>query len=257
MIFLGYNNSKVEGFYIDGKNSHIIVKFIPKNIENFFPFLKHLRIGDTRLSEIHQADFKPFPSLTHISFFYNSIQEIEKDLFKFNPLLEFIWFEKNDLKFINPLVFDDLTALTTLDLRNNDCISAFADNSRAEVEKVIKIVKGTTKCLTTVYVQSHYPELLNQHMKMLEESQKSTSSSPSLYFIIGIASGALLIFIVAVIGCCFIKSMNQIENSEANYSQRLSMLQRKDLERGIIRENRYSRNPSINDHVYEEIKLPD
>lgn len=262
IFFLDLNNLLILGINFDGKDDRKIVNFIPKGIANFFPNLKYLRVGDTRLKEIHQEDFKPFKNLTHVSFFYNKIEVIEEGLFDFNPLLEFVWFEKNEIKIINLNVFKNLKRLTTLDLRNNLCISDFADNDVKGVVRILKELEAKMICLTPEYILIHYPKLIERYQKIMEENEKShvKLEISEIIIIVSVIAGLI---IVSVIGVYLVKKdkknkrIQTVNNQNYDLPKNVALPKPpQDFMRSSNAEVRYSVSPSVIDHTYETIREP-
>lgn len=109
----GYNNSLVT--YLDISLQTVQVT---KNIDRFFPNLKHIDFRSSPLlAVLSPDDFKPFPELVSLDSAGNKVAEIDSDLFHYNPFLKFLCFNGNahervglgllsDLKFLEHAHFE-------------------------------------------------------------------------------------------------------------------------------------------------------
>jgi hypothetical protein len=91
-------NQNVHGFQIIDKN----LKYFPREIESFFYRLAVIRIENSKLSAIHQADLAAFTNLKVLQLPSNELKFLEKDIFTYNPKLEVI-----DLS--NDTIFNNIT----------------------------------------------------------------------------------------------------------------------------------------------------
>lgn len=134
--------------------------YFPQSLLKTFPNLIAVYINDGNLQEIHQSDLEPFTALRLLDLFGNRLEVIEPDLFKFNPKLEVIWLSNNQIRKIDPKVFDHLENLSFLYLMDNVCIEQ-SETNRTEVIKLIQNVKakcsGSTPITTTTTQRPHFP----------------------------------------------------------------------------------------------------
>ena len=131
------NNADVYGFYAYEQKTEVF----PRGLEKIFKNIKFINIQYGRIKEIHQSDLKPFPQLKYLSFWQNDIETIEEGLFDFNPKLAVIGLDGNKISKIHPNVFDHLSNLYSLWLRQNQCIDNYAQDNSTAVKEVIKHVK--------------------------------------------------------------------------------------------------------------------
>ena len=118
-----------------------IIQFFPKGLK-FFKNLKLILFGSCQLKEIHQSDLKPFSNLVYIFLYENKIEFIEAELFNFNPNLEVVGFQETEIIHIDPNVFDHLIKLRYFWFSDGSCVGEDVEDSREQVQEVIKIVKS-------------------------------------------------------------------------------------------------------------------
>ncbi|KAG5668493.1 hypothetical protein PVAND_016432 [Polypedilum vanderplanki] len=120
--------------------SHKTVQYFPHGLENFFKNLTVIQIQSCDLKEIKKEDLRPLRKLKALYLPSNLIHLIEKDTFMYNLNLEVIWLNQNNIKYIDPNVFDHLNQLISLNL-----LGSVHDLGRAstqiEVQKVVTNVK--------------------------------------------------------------------------------------------------------------------
>lgn len=122
------------------------VYYMPKKVEDFFPYLEVLAIARCGLKSIRQSNLKPFGKLKVLHLRENDIEILPKDLFEFNLELRFVNFDQNKIKYINLHVLDHLTNLDKAILLKNDCIDKYAKTS-VEVQEMRDMLK--TQCQPT------------------------------------------------------------------------------------------------------------
>ncbi|KAL7013009.1 hypothetical protein ACKWTF_015148 [Chironomus riparius] len=133
----------VTGIYSSSKK----IEVFPRGLEKIFKNLKLIAIYYGRLTEVHQADLKPFTKLVYLSLANNDIKIIEEGLFDFNPKLAFISFAENKILQIHSTVFNNLKELRHLILEGNACTNRRADSSVFQVKYIIG--EFTAKCQYT------------------------------------------------------------------------------------------------------------
>lgn len=133
----GKNHSMVEEIIF--KDSKSRIHYFPKGIDKIFPHLKSIRIWYVELMEIHQDDLKPFAELEMFHPTSNKLEFLEKDLFKYNTKLKSFAADGNPIAYMDPNVFDNLEALTSLFIAS--CNVSHAVSNRTAVVRVIQQVK--------------------------------------------------------------------------------------------------------------------
>lgn len=98
------------------------IDFIPERIENFFPNLHGLRVGNSSIRQLSKDDLKPFPELELLSFDKNKLEVLDGDLFDYTPSLKWIYFEDNNIVHIAPDLLASLKNLEFIDISGNICV---------------------------------------------------------------------------------------------------------------------------------------
>lgn len=96
-----------------------------KDLANFFPELRYLKIFYSNLKDVEKDDFKNLSKLVVLVFEHNALEILESDLFKYNPKLKYINFDNNKLKFIGADILKDLKSLEAGYFRSNPCVSDY------------------------------------------------------------------------------------------------------------------------------------
>lgn len=124
------SNMNVAGFYADNKT----MQFLPQGLEKYFVAekIEFIEIRMTRLMQIRQSDLKPFIKMKIFSAWNNNLRVIERDLFKFNPEIEFVGLGRNQIKFIDGKVFQNLNKLGTVYLDGNVCTGEFVNSEEMD-----------------------------------------------------------------------------------------------------------------------------
>lgn len=118
----GKSNANVEALRVNYQT----MNYLPKNIENFFPNLKGIRVSNSTLLTWRRQDISPFP---HLLFFYldkNQILSIEGDLLNENPGVEYISFSENPMMHIGPNLFSPLKTVRKIHCNLCKCINKAA-----------------------------------------------------------------------------------------------------------------------------------
>lgn len=102
------------------------VKFLPSDIEKFFPRLEELWVLYSKLGAIEKSDLKPFPRLRELVLRGNNIEILSDDLFRSNSELVFVDIGDNKLKIIGEKLLLRMMDLKKIDLRQNSCIDKLA-----------------------------------------------------------------------------------------------------------------------------------
>lgn len=119
----GKTNDDVGWLFMDRDYS----PFFPSGIERFFKNLKAITIVRAGLKSISASDLQPFPDLIYVHLDYNNLTAIDGNLFLFNPRLQVVYMGHNQLEYIGSDLVNHLNDLRLLDLRNNTCISKYAE----------------------------------------------------------------------------------------------------------------------------------
>lgn len=114
-----FTNDSIDYIHADGKT----IKYFPQGLEEIFPNLNYIYIHNSKLLEISKNDLKPFTKLRFLFLQTNFIEYLQPYLFENNPDVEYINFYNNKISFIDPMAFEGLFYLETLDLRTNTCVN--------------------------------------------------------------------------------------------------------------------------------------
>ncbi|KAG5668966.1 hypothetical protein PVAND_016871 [Polypedilum vanderplanki] len=129
--FINMTNNDVTGIRIKEKS----LKFMPKNLDQFFPNLKVIFISRSGLCEIHESDLRAFKSLVNLDLSYNDIKVIERNLFKYNEKLEVLVLKNNPLQHVHLNVFDHLRNLKYFAV--NGCWNGQVSNNKTAVKSIV------------------------------------------------------------------------------------------------------------------------
>lgn len=118
----GYNNSLVTYLVVSLQTVQVT-----KNIERFFPNLKHINFeASPVLSVLSPDDLKPFPDLVSFDPSSNKVVEIDSDLFYYNPLLKFVCFNGNAHERVGLGLLSNLTLLEHAHFDGGKCSPGYA-----------------------------------------------------------------------------------------------------------------------------------
>lgn len=118
-----------------------IVKFFPRNLENFFPKLQTISIYNSSLEEIEKKDLQPFWDLRKLMLYHNKIEVIQADLFEFTPKLILICLQFNRIKFVESGAFEKLPNLVLLHF-HSPCKTGDGFNRRIVKELIGEIYEN-------------------------------------------------------------------------------------------------------------------
>lgn len=103
------------------------LKFIPKNMLDFFPNLIAIDFSSTNISEISSNDLKAYTDLVYFSIFDSKISVIPGDVFKYNEKLKYVSFAHNFLlKHVGENLFENLKQLQRANFGKSNCIDLYA-----------------------------------------------------------------------------------------------------------------------------------
>jgi Leucine-rich repeat (LRR) protein len=119
----------------------IITRYFPRLLDLYFPKIDTIYF-EGGMYELHKEDLATVPNLQKLYMSFNHLEHLEKDLFINNPKIYFIFFETNNIKHVDPNVFDSLTSLTTLSLYRNNCISQRQASNRNAVLALITSIRN-------------------------------------------------------------------------------------------------------------------
>ena len=105
--------------------SHNKIKTIDPNLLQSLEALRSFGIDYNQIEFLDEQIFDNLRNLKSIRLDYNKLSTIPADLFKNNLKLELIWLNENKIQTISSTMFDHLKNLTSLGLRNNDCVNDF------------------------------------------------------------------------------------------------------------------------------------
>jgi Leucine-rich repeat (LRR) protein len=132
-IFIGdhlyfKNNGDVLAINFEGCS---ISKF-PRGLTKFFPNLKYLGIGSSRLDHISRDCLKEYAKVTYLWLYENHITYLPGDLLEDLKDLEILVARSSKIELIEPNIFDKATKLKHVDLRFNICINKCFSSVNAE-----------------------------------------------------------------------------------------------------------------------------
>lgn len=112
-------------------------RYIPKNLDEFFPNLKCINWYNSDLTSISSDDLKPFPDLVRLGVWLNNLESLDGDLFKYTPKLKIIDFEENHIRHVGHGLLSGLHELEEIYFWNNICIDddAFDSESVRQLEQ--------------------------------------------------------------------------------------------------------------------------
>lgn len=132
-----YNQQHVRALEIRGQTCY----FLPTRIKNFFPNLELLRVVNSRLKSVTQADLKPHTKLRVINMNANQLTTLDNDLLESNLELIRVDFRSQKLKLIGYNIFDKLEKLAIADFQFGGCVNFFAQNGRTGIEELKKEIR--------------------------------------------------------------------------------------------------------------------
>jgi hypothetical protein len=115
----GMSNDDVRGIVVESQT----LRFLPRNIDAFFPNLEALDVYRSQIQEVSQQDFENFLNLRQVNLVGNAIQVIQANLFEKNPLVSSISFSSNPIRHVDYKAFERLENLNTLAFQDTTCIS--------------------------------------------------------------------------------------------------------------------------------------
>lgn len=101
------------------------IKFLPQNLQIFFPNLESIDISHAKLQKISKNDFIPFGTrLKSVKLPFNKIKFLESGLFQHNPNLELINLSNNQISFVSRGALSNVKEhVTTFSFFNNPCFN--------------------------------------------------------------------------------------------------------------------------------------
>lgn len=125
----GKTHSDVHGFVIQSEG----LKFIPKNVESFFPNIRALDVYDNLITSISNFQLRPFAHLVHFAAIDNEITSLDSDLFAGLPFLSYVSFSNNSIRHVGHDFL--MPSLGKIYFDSNDCISYIAENA-TQIDKL-------------------------------------------------------------------------------------------------------------------------
>lgn len=157
----GYNGNSVE---VDVLKIHDqLIRYLPNDLNLFFPNLQSLQIWSCGLKSLSQKDISAFTELREISVSRNEIEVLNSDLFEANQNILKIDFSRNRLKHVGFNILRPLKGLLFADFYQNDCINEGNHNG---IESLIKNLRR--KCKPTVDMMVDDVKRLNRQVELLE-----------------------------------------------------------------------------------------
>lgn len=118
------------GEHLNGKTNYDVnvisfklcyITKVPKDLLNHFPNLQSLIIYGSNLKVLNKNDLINYKQFKSLNFDSNQIEFLPGDLFEGFVVIEEISFNNNNLRVIEPTIFDDLKRLYLINLRCNPC----------------------------------------------------------------------------------------------------------------------------------------
>lgn len=162
---------------------------IPQGLTKSFPFLRFLRIFDSKLKQVERDDLKEYSKIIFLSFYSNEIEYLPGDLLTDMVNLEVILFYDNQLEIIEPNLLNGLDKLRYVDFRNNDCIKSFvyksgSNESNATVEDIKSEIRSKfsnlSPALTEKYGNIKKCEKIKRNNKILSKPPEIPDESSIL-----------------------------------------------------------------------------
>ncbi|KAL7011205.1 hypothetical protein ACKWTF_014157 [Chironomus riparius] len=180
--------SKIVSFYAANKEIH----YFPKGIDADFPKLQNLVIRNSKLQKITSNDLKEFKFLKYLDFSHNEIEVLGPNLFDFGVTILQIVLNNNKIQFIHPTAFKPRNGMHHLDLTDNSCISAMA-NDQSKVLTFLNVVKASCP-----FYPLHIKELQTEVQEQKENLRKVEIKMDVLYIVVG---AVLILNLILSINC--------------------------------------------------------
>lgn len=112
------------------------VEFLPRNLGEVFPKLKHLSVTDCSLADIEDDVIRTLPNLIDLCLENNEIEVVRKRTFDLIPKLTVLDLSGNLIEMLNSNVFNSLVNLQNLFLANNQ-IKSLNANTFSRLDKLV------------------------------------------------------------------------------------------------------------------------
>jgi Leucine-rich repeat (LRR) protein len=122
------------------------IESLPEDVFWDLPNLKLLSFSRNKIKKLPENIFKNLKKLKEIYLYNNKIDHLPKNLFVNNLEIEVIWAHNNPLKTID-VDFTKLTNLSSLDLKNANCIDFKAENG-AQFQKTLRLINQNCRKTT-------------------------------------------------------------------------------------------------------------
>lgn len=146
------NVTNITGIHLEGKSNTDVIVFtsvrkkfekFPRNLPQFFPNIDKIQISTSNIRTLTRDDLEAFGGkLKELYFVYNALEVIEGDLFEGTPNLEVVELSGNKITRVDPGAFSRLQKLSSLHFSFNPCYSSYANDRKAVIELVGKIVEA-------------------------------------------------------------------------------------------------------------------
>lgn len=198
--------TRIISFHAENMEIH----YFPKGIDSNFPNLQNLVIKNSKLQEIRADDLKVFRNLQFLDLSYNEIEVLGPNLFNCGFTILQVILNDNKIQFIHPTAFKPKDGLVYLDIKNNSCISVFADN-KAKVNTLINLLK-----VSCPYYPLQIKELQEEVQTQKENFRIFESKIEKKLEVIFFLIGTLLASLVLVLICTKKKPTKTLQNKFAN-----------------------------------------
>lgn len=112
--------------------------YMPTGFEDFFSDLEGLHIHKAKLRALSSENLQQFPNLKVAYFNGNQLTELPGNLFENNQQLRAISFRDNNIRTIDPKLFDGLAELAQVKFSNNVCVREGGDGEGIDEIKDIQ-----------------------------------------------------------------------------------------------------------------------
>jgi hypothetical protein len=182
-IVFNTKNVKYDLYENHQKRSHDINQLKIENLNMNYMFhasnesllenTKKFTIANANLISLNKEDLKVFRNLEILNVSRNPIEYLEKGLFENNAKVKEIYLNENNIKYIHPKVFVELSNLNILNLQKNLCINEYY-GSQNDIKGTMKTI--ISKCLNFEFeleIQvEKINEILQQQVQTLQNHTK-------------------------------------------------------------------------------------
>lgn len=140
-----------------------LVRYLPRDLDYFFPQLEALQVWSCGLKILTQRDVSIYTELREISVSRNEIETLPSNLFEKNHKIIKIDFSRNRLKHLGFNILQPLKSLMYADFYQNDCINEGIFNGLQSLMRNLR-----RKCKPTAEMLLDDVRTLNDRVETLE-----------------------------------------------------------------------------------------